>query len=253
MNPQAEGPRAAATEERTTAGVPAGQTGSAPGHSTQAGQSTQTQADHTTQAGLSTQAGVTTQARDFAQAGRTAAPEPLYGGATGRRITVRDIAAAKARGEKWPMLTAYDALSAHIFDEAGIPVLLVGDIDRGGVFAQLVGTLAVLDAEDQRHVAAFLINKFRGDATVLAPGLEMLYDITGRRSLGTLPWREGLWLDAEDSLALQGPQLAPAPPVGRDTLDVVVLRLRHISNFTDLDALAAAHSRRSQGAAANRK
>ena len=61
------------------------------------------------------------------QAGRTAAPEPLYGGATGRRITVRDIAAAKARGEKWPMLTAYDALSAHIFDEAGIPVLLVGD------------------------------------------------------------------------------------------------------------------------------
>ncbi|MGO9779792.1 MAG: 3-methyl-2-oxobutanoate hydroxymethyltransferase [Streptosporangiaceae bacterium] len=91
MNPQAEGLRAAATEERTTAAVPAGQTG------------------HTT------------------QAGRTAAPEPLYGGATGRRITVRDIAAAKARGEKWPMLTAYDALSAHIFDEAGIPVLLVGD------------------------------------------------------------------------------------------------------------------------------
>ena len=60
---------------------------------------------------------------------RTAAsvPEPLYGGAAGRRVTVRDIAAAKARGEKWPMLTAYDALTAHIFDEAGIPVLLVGD------------------------------------------------------------------------------------------------------------------------------
>ena len=54
-------------------------------------------------------------------------PEPLYGGKAGRRITVRDIAAAKARGEKWPMLTAYDALTAHVFDEAGIPVLLVGD------------------------------------------------------------------------------------------------------------------------------
>ncbi len=54
-------------------------------------------------------------------------PEPLYGGAAGRRVTVRDIAAAKARGEKWPMLTAYDSLTAHIFDEAGIPVLLVGD------------------------------------------------------------------------------------------------------------------------------
>jgi 3-methyl-2-oxobutanoate hydroxymethyltransferase len=55
------------------------------------------------------------------------APEPLYGGRAARRVTVRDIAAAKARGEKWPMLTAYDALTAHIFDEAGIPVLLVGD------------------------------------------------------------------------------------------------------------------------------
>ena len=55
------------------------------------------------------------------------APEPLYGGKAGRRVTVRDIAAAKGRGEKWPMLTAYDALTARIFDEAGIPVLLVGD------------------------------------------------------------------------------------------------------------------------------
>jgi 3-methyl-2-oxobutanoate hydroxymethyltransferase len=54
-------------------------------------------------------------------------PEPLYGGTSGRRITVRDLAAAKARGEKWPMLTAYDALTARVFDEAGIPVLLVGD------------------------------------------------------------------------------------------------------------------------------
>ena len=53
--------------------------------------------------------------------------EPLYGGAMSRRVTVRDIAAAKARGEKWPMLTAYDALTARVFDDAGIPVLLVGD------------------------------------------------------------------------------------------------------------------------------
>jgi adenosylcobyric acid synthase len=122
---------------------------------------------------------------------------------------------------------------------AGLPVLLVGDIDRGGVFASLVGTLAVLDAEDQRHVAAFLINKFRGDAALLAPGLEMAYALTGRRTIGVLPWREGLWLDAEDSLALQAPALAPAPAVGRDTLDVAVVRLRWMSNFTDLDALAA--------------
>jgi adenosylcobyric acid synthase len=122
---------------------------------------------------------------------------------------------------------------------AGLPVLLVGDIDRGGVFASLVGTLAVLDAADQRHVAAFLINKFRGDATVLAPGLEQLRARTGRPTLGVLPWREGLWLDAEDSLALEAPALPPAPPVGRDALDVAVVRLRWMSNFTDVDALAA--------------
>ena len=63
----------------------------------------------------------------YSGADQQAGPEPLYGGKATRRVTVRDVAAAKARGEKWPMLTAYDALTAHIFDEAGIPVLLVGD------------------------------------------------------------------------------------------------------------------------------
>jgi adenosylcobyric acid synthase len=136
-------------------------------------------------------------------------------------------------------LRARDLANMGLARAAGLPVLLVGDIDRGGVFASLVGTLAVLDADDQRHVAAFLINKFRGDASVLAPGLQMLEDLTGRRALGVVPWREGLWLDAEDSLALEAPALAPAPPVGRDTLDVAVVRLRWMSNFTDVDALAA--------------
>src|ERR1700728_911 len=69
-----------------------------------------------------------------ATSARTTAPEPLYGGRAQRRITVRDIAAAKARGEKWPMLTAYDALTAGIFDDAGIPVLLVGDSAGNVVF-----------------------------------------------------------------------------------------------------------------------
>jgi adenosylcobyric acid synthase len=136
-------------------------------------------------------------------------------------------------------LRTRDLANMGLARAADIPVLLVGDIDRGGVFAALVGTLAVLDAEDQRHVAAFLINKFRGDSSVLAPGLEMLSGLTGRPTLGVLPWREGLWLDAEDSLALEAPALAPAPPVGADTLEVAVVRLRWMSNFTDVDALAA--------------
>ena len=105
MNPQAEGPRTAATETRTAAEVPAAIPVAAPVAGPAGGHPPATP-------GL----------------GRAATPEPLYGGAfSGRRVTDRDIAAAKARGEKWPMLTAYDALSAHIFDEAGIPVLLVGD------------------------------------------------------------------------------------------------------------------------------
>src|ERR1700677_5337596 len=71
----------------------------------------------------------------MAATGQRTTPEPLYGGSTaGRRVTVRDIAAAKARGEKWPMLTAYDALTAGIFDETGIPVLLVGDSAGNVVF-----------------------------------------------------------------------------------------------------------------------
>jgi 3-methyl-2-oxobutanoate hydroxymethyltransferase len=76
---------------------------------------------------------------DQPQPGGTAAttartPEPLYGGTAGRRVTVRDLAAAKARGERWPMLTAYDALTARVFDDAGIPVLLVGDSAGNVVF-----------------------------------------------------------------------------------------------------------------------
>ena len=115
MNPQAEGLRTAATEERTTAHVPAdGRSPATAGGAAPAATSPASPAGPASAAGPGGLA-------------RAAAPEPLYGGRTGRRVTVRDVAAAKARGEKWPMLTAYDALTAHIFDEAGIPVLLVGD------------------------------------------------------------------------------------------------------------------------------
>jgi len=120
---------------------------------------------------------------------------------------------------------------------AGLPVLLVGDIDRGGLFASLYGTLALLSAEDQGHLAGFLVNKFRGDPAVLAPGLARMTDLTGRPFLGTLPWIRGLGLDGEDSLALDAPRPVKPPP-GRDVLRVAVARLGRISNFTDFDALA---------------
>jgi adenosylcobyric acid synthase len=120
---------------------------------------------------------------------------------------------------------------------ADLPVLLVGDIDRGGLFASLYGTLALLSAEDQSLVSGFLVNKFRGDPAVLAPGLERMTSLTGRPFLGTLPWIPGLGLDGEDSLTLDTPLLAK-PPLGRDVLRVAVARFGRISNFTDFDALA---------------
>jgi adenosylcobyric acid synthase len=120
---------------------------------------------------------------------------------------------------------------------ADLPVLLVGDIDRGGLFASLYGTLALLSAEDQSLVAGFLVNKFRGDPAILAPGLERMTAMTGRPFLGTLPWIPGLGLDGEDSLALDAPRPVK-PPLGRDMLRVAVARLGRISNFTDFDALA---------------
>jgi adenosylcobyric acid synthase len=137
-------------------------------------------------------------------------------------------------------LREHDLANMGLARAAGLPVIVVADIDRGGALAALFGTLALLSREDQALVAGFVVNKFRGDPGVLDPGLAMLRDLTGRRVLGVLPWTEGLWLDAEDSLALgSGPASPLAGPAGRDVLRVAVIRLPHISNFTDTDPLAA--------------
>jgi adenosylcobyric acid synthase len=120
---------------------------------------------------------------------------------------------------------------------AELPVLLVADIDRGGMFASLFGTLALLEPADQAHIAGFVVNKFRGDQSILDPGLAQLQELTGRPTLGVLPHVEDLWMDVEDSLALDAPR--PEAPASADTLDVAVIRLRWMSNFTDVDALAA--------------
>ncbi|MET7330285.1 cobyric acid synthase [Nonomuraea sp. NPDC005650] len=122
---------------------------------------------------------------------------------------------------------------------ANLPVIVVGDIDRGGVFAAFYGTVGLLDADDQSHISGFVVNKFRGARELLEPGLDMLRRLTGREVYGVLPWLDGLWLDVEDSLALDSRKVAVHPPYGRQTLRVAVVRLPRISNFTDADALAA--------------
>ncbi len=134
-------------------------------------------------------------------------------------------------------LRPYDIANMGLARAANLPVAVVGDIDRGGLFASLYGTLALLDEEDQALVGGFIVNKFRGDPTVLAPGLGRMSKLTGRPFFGTLPYVRGLGLDGEDSLALDAPRDL-LPPLGRDVLRVAVARLPRISNFTDLDALS---------------
>ena len=138
-------------------------------------------------------------------------------------------------------LRAHDLANMGLAGAAGLPVIVVADIDRGGALAALYGTLALLSRDDQALVAARL--QFRGDAALLQPGLDRLRELTGRPVLGVLPWTAGLWLDAEDSLSLgavpggAGPGGGAAP--GGDVLRVAVVRLPRISNFTDTDPLAA--------------
>jgi adenosylcobyric acid synthase len=132
-------------------------------------------------------------------------------------------------------LRADDYVNMGLARHGRIPTLLVGDIDRGGVFAAMHGTVALLEAADQALLAGFVVNKFRGDVTLLEPGLDALERLTGRPVLGVLPWLPELWLDSEDSLALRDRAAAPSE-VG-DRLRVAVVVLPRISNFTDVDAL----------------
>ena len=113
------------------------------------------------------------------------------------------------------------------------PVILVADIDRGGVFAHLVGTLALLSQSERARVCGFVINRFRGDLALLQPGLDWLERETGKPVLGVLPYLHGLHVDAEDALPI-----APAPRDGA-RLRVCVPALPRISNHTDFDALRA--------------
>ncbi|MGO9560604.1 MAG: cobyric acid synthase [Acidimicrobiales bacterium] len=130
-----------------------------------------------------------------------------------------------------------DLVNLGFADAAGVPALLVGDIERGGVFASIAGTFAVLPEHLARHLRAFAINKFRGDANLLTPGIETIERLIGRPCAGVLPWLEDLHLDAEDSLGLAGLLASSAMP-SPDKLDVAVIALPHLANFTDLDALS---------------
>ena len=116
---------------------------------------------------------------------------------------------------------------------AKAPVFLVGDIDKGGVFASLYGTVKLL-GRDGLRIKGFIINKFRGDPEILKPGLDMISEKTGKRVIGVLPYAPDLGLPEEDGLGLRN------APIGKvqASMRIVVVRLKYISNFTDFDPLA---------------
>ncbi|GAB10923.1 cobyric acid synthase [Gordonia araii NBRC 100433] len=135
-----------------------------------------------------------------------------------------------------------DIANLGLASAARLPVVLVSDIDRGGSLAHLFGTTAILPPDDQRLVRGFVVNKFRGDPALLAPGLESLTALTGRPTLGVVPFEPRLWLDAEDSLSAPvGARLGPPPGRERaeEPLRVAAIRLPRVSNTTDVEALAA--------------
>ena len=128
-----------------------------------------------------------------------------------------------------------DIVNMRVARMAEASVLLVGDIDRGGVFAALLGTLALLDLPDRARIGGLIVNRFRGDETVLAPGLAELSTRSGVPVLGVVPYLESPLVPSEDSLDLDDRSRWGAP----GAIDVAVVRLPLISNFDDFEPLAA--------------
>jgi adenosylcobyric acid synthase len=151
----------------------------------------------------------------------------------GRLRSRHDLVVVEGAGSPAEVnLRLHDLANMGFARAAGVPVVLVGDIDRGGVIAQIVGTHAVLDPADRAAIRGFAINKFRGDSALFLEGLRAIEDATSWRSFGVLPWFAEAWrLPAEDVLDLRGR--------GDGPFRVAVPRLPRIANFDDLDPLAA--------------
>ena len=152
-----------------------------------------------------------------------------------RRLAARcDIVLVEGAGSPAEVnLRANDIANMGFARAAGVPVVLVGDIDRGGVIAQIVGTLAVLDPDDAAMIRGFVINRFRGDVRLFDDGYALIARRTGWRGLGVVPWFAGAHrLPAEDALDI-------ADTRQRSGLKIVCLQFPRIANFDDLDPLAA--------------
>jgi adenosylcobyric acid synthase len=133
-------------------------------------------------------------------------------------------------------LAAHDIVNFRMAEHADAPVILVADIHRGGVFAQIVGTLECLAPERRRRIAGFIINRFRGDLKLFDDGVRWIEARTGKPVFGVLPWYRHFVIDQEDSVVIEQPDRSNASPENAKTL-VGIVRIPHISNFTDFDPL----------------
>lgn len=126
-----------------------------------------------------------------------------------------------------------DLVNMPMAIHAGADVILVGDIDRGGVFASVYGSLMLLTPEERKHVKGILINKFRGDIRLFEPGIKMLEELCGIPVLGVVPYYKDIHIEEEDSVSLAMKSVHAM----QDKVNVAVVLLRHLSNFTDFNVL----------------
>lgn len=161
---------------------------------------------------------------------------PLVTAAFDRLRAVNDLVVLEGAGSPAEInLRDQDIVNMRMALYADCPVILIGDIDRGGVFASLVGTIELLTPAERALVKGFVINKFRGDATLLTSGIEYLEQRTGIPTLGVLPMLTDWRGDEEDSLGIEDRQHHARPSA---PLQIAVVRLPFISNYTDFDTLA---------------
>jgi len=130
-------------------------------------------------------------------------------------------------------LKAKEIVNMRVSKMAHAPVLLIGDIDRGGVFASLIGTLELLEEDERNYIKGFIINKFRGDLRLLQPGLDLLERRTAKPVLGVVPYYRHIAIAQEDSVYLE----EKAGNVSSADLDIAIIHLPHISNYDDFDPL----------------
>lgn len=194
------------------------------------------QGDRTSQLVLNGLPAGTIHSREFLERRRDLWPH--VAAALGRLRERYDLVVAEGAGSAAePNLYDTEVVNMRVAREAGAVTLLVGDIDRGGVFGHFLGTLDLMPSEDRALVRGLVINRFRGDASLLAPAIEVVEERGGVPVIGVVPWIDEVGVAEEDAVALERAEGVRGGTVGTGELDVAVVRFPRIANFDDIDPL----------------